>query len=55
MGDLCRDMSCLIIRAIKKKQLGIIMKDTIEDINEQRVLVSFVNNIDLMINRKKLE
>ena len=48
-------MPSLVMRVIERKQLGILFKDLIEDIKEQRVSVSFVDNKDLIINGEILE
>ena len=55
LGDLCRDTSCLIIRDIEKRNLGIQFDDLFYEINYQVASVSFVNDMDLVSNRENAE
>jgi len=47
-GDMCRDISCLIIKQLEKEQLGIIFKSNLTHLKEQCVSVSFVDDTDFV-------
>ena len=45
---MCRDISCLIIKQLENDNLGIIFKSNINQIEEQCVSVSFVDDTDFV-------
>ena len=47
-GDMCRDVSCLIMRQIEKQLIGIFFVDKITGEEVQIVAVAFVDDADLM-------
>jgi len=55
LGDICQDISCLIIKEIEKKNLGIIFRSNVSNEMEQCISVSFVNDNDLVIDRENAE
>ena len=54
-GDLCRDISCLIIREIERKRLGMFIESNVTKTAIQRVLVAFVDDADLVTDRDNAE
>jgi hypothetical protein len=55
LGDICRDISYLIIRELKKRMLGVKFKSVISNEIEQCVAVSFVDDNDLAIDSENVE
>ena len=55
LGNLCRDTSYLIIRDIKKRNLGIQFNNLLHEINHQVASVIFVDDMDLVLNREIVE
>jgi len=49
-GDMCRDISCLIIKQLEKKNLGIEFLSKTTQVNTLVAAVSFVDNNDLAVD-----
>jgi hypothetical protein len=47
-GDVCRDSSCIIIRSIERKEVGMMLQSRIYDDKIQKVAVAFVDDNDMM-------
>jgi len=47
-GDMCRDISSLIIKQIENENLGIIFQSPVKEVQEQSVSVSFVDDTDFI-------
>jgi len=54
-GDMCRDISCLIIKQIENQGLGIKFKSPIKNTSEQSVSVSFVDDTDFIAEGQRYE
>jgi len=54
-GDMCRDVSCLIIKQLENKELGIICKSPSSQTREQCVSVSFVDDTDFITDGNQYE
>ena len=47
-GDMYRDISCLIIRQLEKKNFGVNVESAVSNSKEQCTSVAFVDDIDLV-------
>ena len=54
-GDMCRDISCLIIKQLETEKLGIILKSKLLQLKEQCVSVSFVDDTDFVSEGQEYE
>ena len=54
-GDMCRDISCLIIRELEKRMLRVKFESVISNEIEQYVVVSFVDDNDLATDGENAE
>jgi len=55
LEDVYRDSSCLIIRDIKKKGLGMIISLNVSDLSVQKVVVAFVDDNNLVTDGEDTE
>ena len=51
-GNMCRDISCLIIKQIEEQQLEVIYTEELTKLLEQCTVVVFVNDADLATDEK---
>ena len=54
-SDICRDILCLIIKQLKKEELGIIFKELNGQVKEQYVLVSFTDDTEYITEENQCE
>lgn len=54
-GNICQDISCLIIRELEKRILGVKFESVISNKIEQCVAVSFVDDNNLATDGKNVE
>ena len=47
-GDMCRHASCLIITQLEKEGLGLVIESPYALKTQQKIVVSFVDDIDLV-------
>ena len=48
-GNICRDISCLVIKIPELNQLGMIMKAPLSEKEEQEISVAFIDDTDFFI------
>ena len=54
-GDICRDTSCLIIKQLEKRNLGVEMTSKVTNHNELISAIAFVDDTDLVVEGENVE
>ena len=55
LGDLCRDMSCMIIKVLEKEELGIKYKSKLSQKEMMILAIAFVDDTDLVAEGTNIE